>query len=293
MTQISRAFIGLAAAGVASLAVLAGARTAGAQEPPADPCAGLGGDLELAAVQEQQPLCAIGVEKTLVTEGTVNVAETVTFQIVVTNTGVFPLDDVMLVDEYDPAVLDFVGASVAPSDADEAVGIITWEELLPDPDSGVSGLWDAGESRTIALNFTALDATVTENCAIALAFVAFEVVVQQSQEGLSVESDLVCAEVSIEEATPTATATRTSGGGSRRDPTSTATQPPLSTPTPVSTVAAATSVPPTPGTGVVIAAPDTGSGPTHVPTSGTALFAIGAALAAAIAGFALIRRATR
>jgi uncharacterized repeat protein (TIGR01451 family) len=234
--------------------------------------------------QAQEPLCSIEVTKTLTSVNPVQVGGGVTFQIVVTNTGAYSLTNVSLADTYDPAVLNFTGAGVAPTDIDESIGIILWEGLLPSPDEGHVGVWDSGESLTLSVSFTARAQPSAENCAIAVADVAFLVDVEAAQEEpvLGVESDLVCADVRIVDAPD-----------NPRRPRPTPTESP-STPTPVSTVAAATVVPPTPRTGVVVTAPDTGTGDGGVAggISGGTLLAVVGALIAAAAGLTLVRKAT-
>ncbi|MDY7042240.1 MAG: CARDB domain-containing protein, partial [Chloroflexota bacterium] len=89
------------------------------------------------------------------------VSETVTFQIVVTNTGDITLTTVPLTDTYDAAYLAF--ASAAPPQSGAASGIVTWTNIGP---------LATGLSTTVLVNFTALTSTqalsppVTLNTAI-------------------------------------------------------------------------------------------------------------------------------
>jgi uncharacterized repeat protein (TIGR01451 family) len=259
---------------------LSSGATVGAQEPPVDPCIEFN---ELSATdfsmqQAQELLCSIDVTKTLTSVNPVQVGGGVTFQIVVTNTGAYSLTNVSLADTYDPAVLNFTSAGLAPSDIDEGIGIILWEGLLPSPDGGDVGVWDSGESLTLTVSFTARAQPSAENCAIAIADVAL------GEEGpeLRVESDLACADVRIVDAPD-----------NPRRPRATSTAP-ANTPAPVSTVAAATVVPPTPRTGVLVSPPDTGTGGGGAsgPISGGTFLAVVGALIAAAAGLTLVRKAT-
>jgi uncharacterized repeat protein (TIGR01451 family) len=255
--------------------------SASAQQEP-DPCAPLL-PAGVSAQQTEEPLCEITVEKTLASVNPAQVGTTVTFNIVVTNSGMAPLANVILIDEYDPALLDYVGASLTETDVDESVGIIAWEGLLPDPDGGNSSVWDAGESRTLSVSFRALQKPTAENCAIAIADVAFFIeLLQEGPPEIGVESEFSCASVRIVDGG--------GGGGGSRRPTSTPTDTP-DTATPVSTVAPATVVPATPRP-VGIAAPDTGTGGGPGGGSGSMLIiTVVIAAVTGIVGSAMIRKA--
>jgi uncharacterized repeat protein (TIGR01451 family) len=76
------------------------------------------------------------------------VSETVTFQIVITNTGDIALATVPLTDTYDATYLSF--ASATPTHSGAASGIITWTNVGP---------LAVGLSTTVQVNFTALTST--------------------------------------------------------------------------------------------------------------------------------------
>lgn len=222
--------------------------------------------------------CRIAVTKVLTSANPVAVGGSVQFQIVVTNAGDISLTNVAVSDSYDPATLDFLNASPAPTLVDEESGVLLWNDLLPDPDGAGAGAWDADETRTLTVTFRATQTPSSENCAIAIA--------DADELEAEVESELVCADVGITSAPPSG------NRRSDRDPTSTTR--PANTPPPVSTVAAATAVPPkaTPRTGVVIGAPDTGTGDGRLGGgTGRMLLAFVGAVLSATVGVALIRRA--
>ena len=196
------------------------------------------------SVQELD-VCEITVEKTLTSTNPVQVGNNVTFEVTVENTGNVNLTNVALSDSYDQAHLDFLSANPAPSDVDESVGILDWQDLAPSPDGGSAGVWEPGESRTVTVTFRALAVDGAENCGVAVA----DVPAYQSEIG----SEFDCADVRI-----------IPGSGGRSEPTNTpvtqatpTTVP--SSPTPVVSVAPATVVPPTPRP-VGVTAPDTGDG---------------------------------
>ena len=72
------------------------------------------------------------VSKTLIspTGRAAQVSETLTFRLTFSNTGEGPFDSFELADVYDPSLLSFVGATVAPDDAADD-GILNWTGLGP------------------------------------------------------------------------------------------------------------------------------------------------------------------
>jgi uncharacterized repeat protein (TIGR01451 family) len=256
----------LALAGVALVAALAAPEPGSAQEVIGCP------DFQVEVAAAQQPVCEITVTKTLTSGNPVRVGDLVTYEVVVENTGNFPFEDVNLTDSYDQTNLSFVSASVAPTSTDSGVGILNWDGLLPDPDGGMTGWWDGGESLTLTVTFRATATTSADNCAVAVAtLIEFE-------SGIS--SEVSCASVRIDPKPH------------RRQPTATPTQRP-NTPTPVSTVQAATAVPSTatPRTGIV--APSTGTGNSAGGGGGTLAIVVIASLAMSAGGLALLRAGRR
>lgn len=224
---------------------------------------------------QELDVCDISVEKTLTSANPAAVGGTVTFEVVVENTGNVDLTNVGFSDSYDQSHLDFVSADPAPSDVDEDAGILDWQDLAPSPDGGTAGVWEPGESRTVTVRFRALAVDGAGNCAVAFA----DVPAYQSDIG----SDFSCAEVRIVPA---------SDGGGRRESTNTpvATTPTAVPPTPVVSVSPATVVPPTPRPAGIVA-PDTGFADRH--NGGVPWALASVAFALLVVGAAAVRIARR
>lgn len=210
----------------------------------------------------------------------VAVGGSVTFKIVITNTGEIDLDHVNLTYLYDQDALDFISSSIAlvPEGIHEEAGVLYWNDLLPVPDGGSAAVWDAGESLSIILIFQARQASITENCVFGE---AHDVSIEDLRVGP--ETEFVCARVVITSPEPS----------SSQKPAATPTTRPAATPTAVSTVAGATRVPATPRAGVIIVGPDTGTGDGVADGGMSTMVLLGLAVAAvsATAGLVLIRKA--
>ncbi len=203
--------------------------------------------VEALAVQEQ-PDCSISIDKTLLTEGTIEVGDEVTFRITVENTGNVGLYGVGVVDEYPAEILDYGSSDKTPVDEDP--GLIVWE----DEDGETFPYLDPEDSVSFTVTFIATDGGVGQNCVFAYAMASLS---QYEEDDVLIDNgeESVCARFSIDEPTPTPAPS----GGSTRRKTPTATAVPAE-PTPVSTVAGATAVPPQPTPRVGITLPDTGTG---------------------------------
>jgi len=88
------------------------------------------------------------ITKTRTTALDAEVGETVTFTIVVANTGELPLATVPLDDVYDANFLSFASASIPPTTA--APGSLAWNDI---------GAIGVGSQRAVTVNFTALAST--------------------------------------------------------------------------------------------------------------------------------------
>jgi uncharacterized repeat protein (TIGR01451 family) len=109
----------------------------------------------------------IEITKSLTSSDPTTVGSTVTFDIVVTNTGGTTLTDVDVSDTFDTAYLDFVPpASPAQTSYDETLGTINWDNI---EGNAPGGTFDPSESITITVTFTATastpDADRADNCA--------------------------------------------------------------------------------------------------------------------------------
>ncbi len=102
------------------------------------------------------PAGGMSVTKSLDTAGTILVGDSVSFTFVITNTGTTKIvAPIAVIDTYDPAMLSFVSASVAPTSA--GGGTISWADA-----SGGLGL-DPGKSISVTVTFEALKAGTTTN----------------------------------------------------------------------------------------------------------------------------------
>jgi fimbrial isopeptide formation D2 family protein/uncharacterized repeat protein (TIGR01451 family) len=99
------------------------------------------------------PVSAYQISKTLLdpASGLAGVNDTVRFSIVVTNTGDTVLLTVPLTDTYDPTVLQFVSATMAPDSA--TAGTLNWNDLTG------AGSLAPGQTITVDVTFTALTPT--------------------------------------------------------------------------------------------------------------------------------------
>ncbi|MCS7287475.1 MAG: hypothetical protein NZ653_10135, partial [Anaerolineae bacterium] len=87
----------------------------------------------------------------------------VTFTILITNTGVSPIDRLPLVDQYDPAVLSFVTATIHPNEPNDD-GLLTWYDLTGPAPHGFGQNLAPGESFRITTVFRVIqNITVTLN----------------------------------------------------------------------------------------------------------------------------------
>jgi len=93
-------------------------------------------------------LPGVGVSKRLAEgqDAQIQIGETVTFDIVLENTGTTDVDALPLADTFDPTYLDFISASVAPANELPA-GTLTWDDLGP---------LAAGDSLTVSVTFEAI-----------------------------------------------------------------------------------------------------------------------------------------
>jgi len=90
----------------------------------------------------------------------------VTFTIVITNVGVSVIDDLPLLDQYDPYYLSFVDATPYP-DEDDDDGLLTWYDLTGPVPNGFGHNLSPGGSFTITTVFSVVhDITTTVNTAI-------------------------------------------------------------------------------------------------------------------------------
>jgi hypothetical protein len=102
---------------------------------------------------------SVAIEKVLNTPSPVRVGEVVSFTIRITNTSSSAvLTVVPLADLYNPALLYFVGASIAPDDPTND-GAINWSDLTTDPSFGDLA---AGESRSLTTTFIAVRDTTSQ-----------------------------------------------------------------------------------------------------------------------------------
>jgi hypothetical protein len=193
-------------------------------------------------------------------------------------------------------LIHFVSASDSPDATIEDPvdgGALLWLDLLPDADGATVGVWDSGESLTLTMNFTALASDTHENCAFADAMLYFG---EAETEFGPIDDG--CEPYHIAAPAPAPTNTPRSGGGggggSSARPTARATDVPPSTPVPVSTVAAATVVPPVRTVVPVgISAPDTGTGDGLGSSTNTIeLLIVLLAGTAGIVGAMVLRRST-
>jgi len=93
-------------------------------------------------------LPGLGVSKRLAEgqDAQIQIGETVTFDIVLENTGSTDVDVLPLADTFDPAYLNFLSASVAP-DSELPAGTLTWDDLGP---------LAAGDTLTVSVTFEAI-----------------------------------------------------------------------------------------------------------------------------------------
>ena len=107
----------------------------------------------------------IEITKVLTSEDPTTAGSTVTFDIVITNTGDTTLTDVDVSDTFETAYLDFVSASITGT-VNEGAGTIFWDNIET---NATGGTFDPTESITITLTFTATAPTPpadrAENCA--------------------------------------------------------------------------------------------------------------------------------
>jgi uncharacterized repeat protein (TIGR01451 family) len=95
------------------------------------------------------------VEKTVVDPpgGVADIGDTVVFEVKVTNNGDLPILVLPLEDTYDPAKLDYLGATPPPDTVNETEGTLGWADL-----TGAGSLPPTG-SVTVQISFQALEAT--------------------------------------------------------------------------------------------------------------------------------------
>jgi uncharacterized repeat protein (TIGR01451 family) len=168
--------------------------------------------------------------------GTADPGDTITFEVMITNTGTVTIAQLPLRDEYDTEYLTFNDASVTPDS--EVPGTIDWDNLAPAP-GGL--LTDTAVSLT--LSFTVvnpLPAGGTDTINVVLS--------EGVQGGNGIRQAIVCDEASVEFAAPTPTPTPEPPDDHEPSPTPTPTSPPP--PPPPSEVP-----PPTPA---VLFLPETG-----------------------------------
>ncbi len=115
------------------------------------------GPATASVVIEAPPFPDVDIFKQLTTPNPTTVGATVSFSIVVTNTGNTVLTDVDVDDSYDTSTLDFDGASPAPTSNNEGAGTISWNDLET---SAPGGTFDPGEVITITVDFIATDPTI-------------------------------------------------------------------------------------------------------------------------------------
>ncbi len=110
------------------------------------------------------------IAKRLLTRDPTTVGSTVSYALVLQNSGTAVLSDVDVSDSFDTAYLDFLSANPAQSTADEAAGLLTWNNV---EGAAPGGTFDPGEQILITVNFRAVapspDPTKARNTASASA----------------------------------------------------------------------------------------------------------------------------
>ncbi|MEM7134022.1 MAG: GEVED domain-containing protein [Chloroflexota bacterium] len=84
---------------------------------------------------EIESLESLALEKTLISpaNGMAMLGDTLTFQLQITNTGLVTVTELNLVDRYDPAILQYISASITPDS--QVAGTITWASVDGDGSS--------------------------------------------------------------------------------------------------------------------------------------------------------------
>jgi len=103
-----------------------------------------------------RPAAALRIQKRLTTPDPTVVGASVQFELTLTNAGGTVLTDVDITDTFETEFLDFVSASLAQTGVNEAIGIITWNNV---EGSAPGGSFDPGEGIVITVNFTAMAVT--------------------------------------------------------------------------------------------------------------------------------------
>ena len=92
------------------------------------------------------------LEKRLITSDPTSLGSTVTYQLLLLNSGTAVLTDVDVSDNFDTVYLDFLNASIAPATVNEAGGALTWNNVET---AAPGGTFDPGEQIIITVNFRA------------------------------------------------------------------------------------------------------------------------------------------
>ena len=99
--------------------------------------------------------------------GLAHLGDIVIFEIVVSNIGNSPLEFVSLTEAYDSSVLEFVVASLEPTQVmvGPVQGLLTWADLAAPSPFGFGGPLPPGGSFAVTVRFRAIESGVTQNCA--------------------------------------------------------------------------------------------------------------------------------
>jgi uncharacterized repeat protein (TIGR01451 family) len=198
-------------------------------------------------VEVQVPAFPDGYEVTKIlvdpVSGLADPGQVITFNLTISNTGSITVTELPLLDEFDPEVLTFGGASVTPSNVD--AGVITWDDLT----ASLGDLAPGASLPPISVSFVVNDnlpSGVTSTINLARSAGA------QGSDGIPQATTCDAAQVSFAVPTPTPEPSPTpdDGDDDKKDPTPTP-RPPTSVTTPAPAPA------PTPA---VLFLPETGVG---------------------------------
>jgi uncharacterized repeat protein (TIGR01451 family) len=218
----------------------------GRLSPSADP----------AAVEVQVPTLPAGYEvfKTLVDppSGPAAPGQTITFDVVISNTGSMTITELPLRDGFEPSILTFSSASVPPSSVDADLGAVTWDDLT----DSFGDLTPSTPPQTLSVSFVVNDdlpsgATSTINLAFSAGGQASDRVPQAiTCAEAQVSLDVPPTPTPIPSPTPTRTPDDGDGDDDEEDPT----------PTPIPSTSVATPAPQPAPTPAVLFLPETGVG---------------------------------